>query len=58
VAYTAYLVMSVTGHAHAATLGIALTWFALPLTAITLAVVAWRAWRVGHGQPAIPGVDG
>jgi cation:H+ antiporter len=58
VAYTTYLVLSATGHAHAATLGMALTWFALPLTAITLAVVAWRAWRVGHGQPPLAGAGG
>ncbi len=53
VAYTTYLVLSATGSLHAATFGMAMTWFALPLTGITLAVVAWRAWRVRHGQPAV-----
>jgi cation:H+ antiporter len=58
VAYTAYLVLAASGHAHAVTFRLAMTWFVLPLTALTLAVVAWRAWWTGHGQQPAPAAAG
>jgi len=45
VAYTVYLVMVSTGRAFAETLGDALIGYALPLTAVTLLVIASRAWK-------------
>lgn len=48
VAYTTYLVLDATQHAVLPHFRAAMVGFALPLTAITLAVVAWRA--TGHGQ--------
>lgn len=44
-AYTLYLVMVSTGRPFAQTFGDAMLGYALPLTAITLAVIAWRAWH-------------
>lgn len=45
-AYTAYLVLQATGHAALATFEDAMLYFALPLTAIALLVLAIREWRV------------
>ena len=45
VAYTVYLVMVSTGRAFAETFGDALIGYAVPLTAITLLVIATRAWK-------------
>lgn len=45
VAYTCYLVLAHTGRPFAETLGHALLGYALPLTAVTLLVLASRAWR-------------
>ena len=45
IAYTLYLVMSSTGRPFAETLGDAILGYALPLTAITLLVIAGRAWK-------------
>jgi cation:H+ antiporter len=50
VAYTTYLVLDATEHAATATVGAAMLWFVLPLTALTLAVVAVRAFRRGRRQ--------
>lgn len=44
-AYTLYLVMVSTGGPFAATFGDAMLGYAVPLTAVTLAVIAWRAWH-------------
>ncbi len=44
-AYLTYLVLDSAGHAAAASLGTAMVWFVLPLTALTLAVVSVRAAR-------------
>ncbi len=44
-AYTLYLVMVSTGRPFAQTFGDAMLGYALPLTAVTLAVIAWRAWH-------------
>jgi hypothetical protein len=46
-AYTGYLVLASSEHAGLPVLSAALLWFALPLTAVTLAVLAWRAARAG-----------
>ncbi|HUG41700.1 MAG TPA: calcium/sodium antiporter [Longimicrobiales bacterium] len=48
-AYTAYLVLDATGHAAVPQLRAALLWFALPLTVITLVVLAVRARGAGTG---------
>lgn len=45
VAYTVYLVTSITGQAFATTLSHAMLGYVLPLTAVSLAVIASRAWR-------------
>ena len=47
-AYTTYLVLDAAGHATAASLGTAMIWFVLPLTALTLAVVSVRAVQGGR----------
>jgi cation:H+ antiporter len=47
VAYTGFLVLASGEHAGLPVLSAALLWFALPLTAVTLAVLAWRAARAG-----------
>ncbi|MBP8203941.1 MAG: sodium:calcium antiporter, partial [Pseudomonas sp.] len=49
VAYTAYLVLSSTGKPFAEVFGDAMLGYALPLTAVTLVVIAGRAW---HKQKA------
>jgi cation:H+ antiporter len=38
VAYTAYLILNATQHASLPTFQAAMIWFAIPLTAITLAI--------------------
>lgn len=48
VAYTAYLLLDSTGHDAAPLLGRIMMGFVLPLTAITLAVLAVRACRARH----------
>jgi cation:H+ antiporter len=45
VAYTLYLILDATGHDALAGYGAAMAYFVLPLTAVTLAVLAWRHWR-------------
>lgn len=45
VAYTAYLIMASTGRPFAELFGEAMLGYALPLTAVTLLVIAGRAWR-------------
>src|SRR5690606_6140500 len=45
-AYTSYLVLVSTGRPFAQTLGEAILGYALPLTAVTLLVIAARAWKV------------
>lgn len=52
IAYTTLVVLSSTDSAYALTLGRALTWFALPLTGLTLLVIAWRAWRADRRDRA------
>lgn len=45
VAYTAYLVMANTDGPFADTLGDAMIGYVLPLTAVTLLVIASQAWK-------------
>ena len=45
VAYTLYLVMANTGRPFAETFGDAMLGYVIPLTAVTLVVIAARAWR-------------
>jgi cation:H+ antiporter len=45
VAYTTYLILASTGHDALPALSLVMAEFALPLTAVTLAVVAWRIAR-------------
>ena len=45
VAYTAYLILNATQHAGLATFRAAMLWFALPLTALTLAASLGQAWK-------------
>ena len=48
-AYTAYLVLDATGHSALPAFGAAMTWFAAPLTVLTLAV-SWLRARSGRGS--------
>ncbi|WP_148254287.1 calcium/sodium antiporter [Aidingimonas lacisalsi] len=48
VAYTAYLVLSASRHDALPIVSTALMYFAIPLTALTLAIIVWREWR-GRG---------
>ena len=43
--YTLYLIMSQTGMSGVDLLRVAMAWFVLPLTAVTLLVISARAWR-------------
>ena len=47
-AWTGWLVLTATGHAALSPFNAAMTLFVLPLTAITLAVLAFRGWRGNH----------
>lgn len=49
VAYTAYLILEARGHRLLPAFSQAMLWFVLPLTALTLAVIAGRAWRRRKG---------
>ena len=51
VAYTAYLIMHSNGNAFATTFAHAMIGYAVPLTAITLFIIAARAWRMQRGLP-------
>lgn len=48
-AYALYLVLDATAHQALDELGAAMTWFVLPLTALTLIVLAARAFRGSGG---------
>ena len=50
VAYTVYLVLSSTGKPFAEVFGDAMLGYALPLTAVTLVIIAGRAWHKQRGQ--------
>jgi len=45
IAYTVYLVMASTGRPFAETFGDAMIGYVLPLTAVTVLVIAGRAWK-------------
>jgi cation:H+ antiporter len=49
-AYVAYLVLAAKGHAALPVYGAVLAGFVLPLTALTLGILAWRSWR----RPSAP----
>ncbi|TLX57382.1 sodium:calcium antiporter [Stutzerimonas nosocomialis] len=49
-AYTAYLVLFATGRPVIALFVHAMAWYVLPLTALTLVVLAIRAWRRQRGE--------
>ncbi len=51
VAYTAWLLLAAQQHAATAAYGSVMVGFVLPLTAVTLGVIAWREWRARHGVP-------
>ncbi|MGA4473530.1 calcium/sodium antiporter [Ectopseudomonas chengduensis] len=51
VAYTLYLILSSTGRPFADVMGEAMLGYVLPLTAVTLVVIAARAWRKQRGEP-------
>jgi cation:H+ antiporter len=48
-AYTAYLLLAAQQHHAAAAYGTVMMSFVLPLTAVTLVVIAWREWRRRQG---------
>jgi cation:H+ antiporter len=51
IAYTAFLVLSATGNAALPMFESAMTWFALPLTTITLIILTIRSYRANrHGS--------
>jgi cation:H+ antiporter len=45
IAYTAYLVLAARQHDALPAFSVVMEAFVLPLTAVTLAIVGWRAWR-------------
>ena len=49
-AYTAYLLLAAQQHHAAAAYGSVMMSFVLPLTAVTLVVIAWREWRRRQGS--------
>jgi len=51
VAYTLYLILSSTGRPFADVMGEAMLGYVLPLTAVTLVVIAARAWCKQRGEP-------
>ncbi len=50
-AYTAYLIMQSNGETFANTFAHAMIGYVAPLTAITLFIIAARAWRIQRGLP-------
>ena len=54
-AYTTYLVLDAAEHAALPAFGAAMAWFALPLTALTLVLVALRAFRHAAANEDWPG---
>lgn len=50
-AYTLYLILSGTGHAALPMYSTVMLGFVAPLTAVTLALLAIRAWRAKRSQP-------
>ncbi|HKM36872.1 MAG TPA: calcium/sodium antiporter [Thiopseudomonas sp.] len=52
IAYTAYLIMQSNGESFASTFADAMLGYVVPLTAITIFVIAARAWRIQRGLPA------
>ncbi len=48
-AYTAFLILDSASHDALPAFSAMLAWFALPLTAVTLAMLTWRAARAGRG---------
>lgn len=53
IAYSLYLILDAAGHDGLGAFAAAMTWFVMPLTAVTLAVVTLRAWR--HRRRHAPG---
>jgi len=49
-AYTTYLILDASGHDAQAGFSMVMGGFVLPLTVITLIVLAWRHWRAVPGQ--------
>ena len=49
-AYTGYLILGAMHHDRLGQFSSTMLWFVLPLTVITLAVSAFRAWRQGNPQ--------
>lgn len=45
VAYTGYLILAAQAHDALRTYGLVMGWVVLPLTAVTLIVIAWREWQ-------------
>ena len=50
VAYTAYLLLAAQQHDTVVSYGSVMLTFVLPLTAVTLVVIAWREWRSRQGE--------
>ena len=53
VAYTSYLVLAAQQHDALPAFSAAMRVFVLPLTAVTLAVVGWRAWKRPASAPPV-----
>jgi cation:H+ antiporter len=56
VAYSAYVVLAAQQHDALPAFSAVMEAFVLPLTALTLAVVAWRAWRPRGHRPGTRGL--
>jgi cation:H+ antiporter len=55
-AYTAYLVLGATESDSQGAFGDVMLWFVVPLTAITLGVIAYREWRAARSLPPVSGL--
>jgi cation:H+ antiporter len=49
IAYAAYLVLQAEGHDALPAFGRIMLSFVIPLTALTLLILAWRSWRSAKG---------
>jgi cation:H+ antiporter len=54
IAYTLYVVLAATQHDALHGYSRVMSWFVLPLTAVTLALLAWRSWRTRPVRASTP----
>jgi cation:H+ antiporter len=52
VAYTAYVILAAQSHDALPAYSAVMLEFVIPLTAVTIGVLTWRAWRAGPARHA------